>query len=130
MAELNSEDVRTYSNFMRNDADMFGELLGRIQDKIQKTDTHLRKALPADLKLAVTLRYLSTGNTYKEMMYQFCVPQNTISIFISEVCNALMDELQDESMPKVGSSELYWRQIAYDFLNCWNLANCLGAIDG
>ena len=71
VAELNREDVRSYSNFMRIDADIFGELVGRIEHKIQKKDTHLRKALPADLKLAATLWYLSTGNTYQDLTYQF-----------------------------------------------------------
>ena len=43
VVELNREDVRSYSNFMRIDADIFGELVGRIQHKIQKEDTHLRR---------------------------------------------------------------------------------------
>ena len=38
------------------------ELLKLIETDIQKQNTHLRDAIPAKIKLAVTLRFLATGS--------------------------------------------------------------------
>lgn len=130
LAELNREDGSTYKNFVRIDQDLFAELLHRITPRIQKKDTRYRKALPAGLKLAVTLRYLATGNTYTDLQYQFRVPHNTISITVPQVCEALIKELQEEVMPKPGETEEYWRDVAYEYLDRWNFPHCLGAMDG
>ena len=130
MQELNREDDVTYANFLRMDQQLFQELLQRVEPEIQKDDTQLRPALQAGLKLAVTLRYLATGNTYKDLSFQFRVPPNTISVFIPEVCEALIDALKDEVMPEIGATEDYWRDVSYKFLDRWNMPHCLGAIDG
>ena len=121
LAELNREDKHTYRNHMGFVADLFGELLCRIVPRIQKKDTGYRKALPAGLKLAVTLHYLASGNTYTDMQYQLRMPHNTISRVVPEVCNALISstliaELQNEVMPKPGRDD-YWRDIAFQFLD-------------
>ena len=58
LGELNRED-----NFLRVDNDLFGKLVHCITPRIQKKHTRYRKALPAGLKLAITLRYLASGNT-------------------------------------------------------------------
>ena len=130
LAELNREDRTTYKNFLRFDNDLFTELLQRVTHRIQRKDTRYRRALPAGLKLAVTLRYMASGNTYTDLQFQFRVPHNTISMIIPEVCEALIAELQDEVMPRLGQTEEYWRDIAYQFLDRWNFPHCLGAIDG
>ena len=38
------------------------ELLKLIETDIQKQNAHLRDAIPAKIKLAVTLRFLATGS--------------------------------------------------------------------
>ena len=40
--ELNREDSKGYKNFLRVDANMFGELLDRISPRIKKQDTNFR----------------------------------------------------------------------------------------
>ena len=64
MAELRYEDVPAYKNFVRVDPEMFQELLARLGPRIAKKDTWFRKALDPGLKLAITLRYLATGDSY------------------------------------------------------------------
>ncbi|XP_046582879.1 uncharacterized protein LOC124290210 [Haliotis rubra] len=39
---------------------MFDELVEIVGPRIQKQDTYMRKALPPDLKLAITLRFLDS----------------------------------------------------------------------
>ena len=90
MKELQMEDLPAFRNFVRVPPALFLELLEHVGPRIQKEDTKFRKALPAGLKLAVTLRYLATGNSYRSLQYGFRVAFNTISKFIPEVCQAII----------------------------------------
>jgi hypothetical protein len=90
LKELHDEDPLSYKNFLRLEPDMFQEILLRIGPKIQK-DTFFRRALDPGMKLAITLRYLATGDSYKSLVYGFRVASNTISILIPEVCEAIIE---------------------------------------
>ena len=77
---------------MRMEPDLFHEVLARVGPRITKQDTFRRRALEPGLKLAITLRYLGTGNSYMSLQYGFRVAFNTISILVIEVCQAIIDE--------------------------------------
>ena len=61
---------------------------------IQQRDTNYRKAVAAEVKLAVTLRYLASGSSWDTLSYLYRVPKCTISKFIPEVCAAIFGSLQ------------------------------------
>ena len=71
---------------------MFDELVQRVNPRITKTDTHMRKALSPCLKIAVTVRYLASGEKYPSLMYSFRVARNTICLLIPKVCEAIVEE--------------------------------------
>ena len=71
MNELLMEDGTHYKNFVRMLQAMFQELLAKVVPRITKQDTFWRKALEPGLRIAITLRYLATGNSYKSLMYGF-----------------------------------------------------------
>ena len=48
------------------------------------------------MKLAATLRYLTTGKTFTSLQYLFRIHRTTLGNFIFEVCNALNDKLRDQ----------------------------------
>ena len=96
MKELHAEDVSAFTNFILIEPHDFHELLTRIAPRITKRDTNYRKSLEPGLKLAVTLRFLVTGNSYRTLPYVFRVAHNTIYVFIQQVCQAISDELSDE----------------------------------
>ncbi len=77
---------------------MFYKLITRFHHgwHIEKQDTNYRIALPVGLKLAITLRYQATGDTYKTLMYGISVPDNTICDFIPKVCESIIKEFSDE----------------------------------
>ena len=58
-----------------------------------KHDTTYHDALEPGLTLAATLRYLATGNSYVDLAYNFSVADKSISIFVPEVCQAILDEI-------------------------------------
>lgn len=62
----------------------------------------MRNALPAKLKLQVTLRYLATGDSYKTLQYIYRVGKSSISEFVPEVFNAIFEELKEYIEVKTG----------------------------
>ena len=108
---------------------MFDEVLERIRHRIVKQDTRYRDSLEPGLKLAVTLRYLATGNSYVYLAYNFRVANNSISIFVPEVCQAILDEFVDELVPSPNTKE-QWQLISDEFKCRWNVPNACGALDG
>ena len=92
MRELQNEDVASFRNFVRMDPDMFHEVLLRVAPRIERHDTWYRKSITSGNRLAITLRYLATGESYRSLMYGFCVAHNTISIIIRRCCEAIFQE--------------------------------------
>ena len=69
---------------------MFQELLHVLGERITKKRTWSRQTINPGLRLAITLRYLATGDSYRTLMYGFGVPHNTFSGIIREVCKAIV----------------------------------------
>ena len=114
MAELRMEDVRSFLNLLRMQPEMFDELLNRVAQRIQKNDTLWRKSLELGLKLAITLRHLAAGDNYPTLHFGFRVSRNTISTFIPELCQAIVEEYKDEviSCPTASNE---WRDITNEY---------------
>jgi hypothetical protein len=60
MAELRTSDEPRFRGFVRLTPDEFNELLNILSGDISGSRT-FRKPISADIKLAITLRYLATG---------------------------------------------------------------------
>lgn len=129
MKELATDDPEAFRNFQRISTVLFKELLRRIGPRIEKEDTFYRDSLPAGLKLGLTLRYLATGNSYKTLEYAFRVGNNTISKFVPEVCEAIIDELLEECLYCPNTPD-GWLEISEKFGQKWQMWNVIGALDG
>jgi len=129
MVELETEDVPAFRNFLRMEPAMFQELLLRVGPRIERQHTWFRRPLEPGLKLALTIRHLATGDSYKSLMYSFRVAHNTISIFIPEVCAAIVAEYGAE-MFAIPTTPEEWQPIADQFRDRWNFPHALGALDG
>jgi hypothetical protein len=77
MAELMRESHVNFKGFIRMDPGMFHELLDRLTPRLTKAHTNWRAPLEPGLKLAVTLRFLATGNSFHSLAYEFRVAHNT-----------------------------------------------------
>lgn len=98
--ELEVGDVVVYKEFFRMTKEQFSFLLGKVSPLIQKKEqpppiNAVRATIQPDERLAVTLRYLATGETYHSLEYSFRISRQTISSIVSETSRALY---------KVGSS--------------------------
>ena len=59
----------------------------------EKQDTNFRKAVSAEERLAVTLRFLVTEECQQSLSYAFRMGKSTVSNIISEPCNLLDIEM-------------------------------------
>lgn len=95
LTELAIEDHQEYRQCLRMNPIQFESLLTKLSPRIQRKDTHLRPAIPAKIKLEVTLSYLATGNSYLSLSHFFRVSKSAISLLIPEVLDALYENLRD-----------------------------------
>ncbi|XP_033749273.1 uncharacterized protein LOC117333962 [Pecten maximus] len=129
MKQLEEGDVRSFKTFLRVHPEMFMKLVADFTPKIQKQDTNYRKALPAGLKVAITLRFLATGNSYKSLSYGFRLAPNTIVSIVPEVCQAIYDGYHEGAV-KCPSTPDEWKEVAKGFSEKWNFHHVCGALDG
>lgn len=83
---------------------MFNTLLNKVYSKIQKNDTMMREAIPARIKLQITLSFLATGNSLRNLQQSFRVSRGAISKFIPKVCDAINEDLKDFIQVKINLS--------------------------
>ena len=103
LQELRLQEEEDYKKFLRMSTDTFDELLQLISNDIQKQDTVMRASIPPKIKLAATIRFLSTGANYADLQYQFRIHKSTLTHIIPEVCEAIYKRLKDNFL-KVSNS--------------------------
>ncbi|XP_069616348.1 uncharacterized protein [Ranitomeya imitator] len=108
--------------------DPFRDLLARVQGTIRRQDTQLRRAIPPEERLLVTLRFLATGESLSSLHFQYRLGISTLSGIVADTCRALWNVLRDEFIP-VPTADM-WLEIAEKFWSVCDFPNCLGAVDG
>ena len=61
LKELAEEDPPSFRNYARVDVEMFEELSSILHTRLQKKTTTFREPISPGCRLAITLRYLATG---------------------------------------------------------------------
>lgn len=104
-------------------------LLEKVGPSITKKTTFMREPVSPEVKLAITLRFLATGESYESLMYQYRVHKSTISKFIPKVCYEIYRILKDEYM-RMPESREEWEKYATETERRWQFPNCIAAADG
>ena len=105
----------------------FNHLVDLLRPLITK-EVRCRIPISVEERLAVTLRYLATGNSQRDLAFSFKLGRSTINQIFTEVCISLWDVLSEYVSPF--SSPEDWKRISNDFCQIWNMPHCIGAIDG
>jgi len=113
LEDLNREPSGKFINFCRMSAEDFEHLLNKVGPIIKKQDTNMRKAIPIQDRLAVTLRFLATGDSFTSLSYLFKFSNQIISNIVHEVCYALIHELKDQIKVKYICNQLYFYLMKY-----------------
>lgn len=69
LTDLKVDDAAGFKIFCRMSVTDFEYLLNLVGPKIAKRNTNYRDAIPLHERLAVTLRFLATGDSYTSLMY-------------------------------------------------------------
>lgn len=69
LAELMVEPSGQFNNFTRMSIIDFEYLLQQIAPFITKKNTPKREAIPAKIRLAITLRFLATGDSFESLHF-------------------------------------------------------------
>lgn len=96
LEELIVEPSGQFNNFTRMSIIDFEYLLQRIAPFITKKNTPKREAIPAKIRLAITLRFLASGDSFESLHFLFKVSSSIISRIMPEVCIVLNQVLKDQ----------------------------------
>lgn len=105
----------------------FVTLADLIGPYIKKQDTSMRISIPASERLALTICFLATGETFQSLSFQFCIGKATVSGIVMEVCDAIYAVLGKDFLQTTKQAEK-WTEIAELFNSRWNIPNNIGAM--
>lgn len=120
---------------MRKDPGLFAKFYRMTPDKFDKFHNIVRMELtkeylpvPSGERLAITVRYLSSGSPLKYVALAFRLSPETCRRIVHHACRVLWAKLK----PLYLSVPLcqQWQNVALGFQTWWNFPNCLGAVDG
>ena len=72
---------------------------------------------------------MACGGILKDCSFNFRVAPNTVSNFLPDVFQAIVDAYKEDMIPAPNTPD-EWLQISEQFATRWNFPHCLGAIDG
>ncbi|XP_069595381.1 uncharacterized protein [Ranitomeya imitator] len=106
----------------------FDMLLEILRPGLTYQDTWMRKAISAEERLLLTLRFLATGLSYAGLHLEFLIGRSTISVIVRTTCSQIWLKLNEVVMPEPKMDD--WLKIATGFQNTCDFPNCIGAVDG
>ena len=128
--ELRLEDTPGFKEMMRMNYETFLLTLTIIEPYISPEESYRgNQTIKSSERLALTLRFLATGETYRSLSFQFRISCSAISYIVLSVCEAVIAHVGNESL-KTPSSKEEWALVSQEFEDKWQFPNCLGAIDG
>lgn len=115
--------------YMRMSPESFDCLLSKVGPLIRKQVTKFRQPISPSERLALTIRYLASGDSQQSMSFSYRISKTCVSNIIQETCQAIWDALSYEYLQTPTSAD-DWKNISKEFMELWNFPHCLGAIDG
>ncbi|XP_069582609.1 uncharacterized protein [Ranitomeya imitator] len=106
----------------------FDMLLEILRPGLTYQDTRMRKAISAEERLLLTLRFLATGLSYAGLHLEFLIGRSTISGIVRKTCFQIWEKLHDVVMPEPKQED--WLKIASGFKDTCDVPNCIAAVDG
>ncbi|KAK3921298.1 Protein ALP1-like [Frankliniella fusca] len=123
---MKKDDHEKFYETFRMTPKCFDWLLNLVQPFLEKRS--FRKPVCPGERLAITLKFLASGDSYLTLEKYFLVSEPTISLVVSETSAVLWSCLKPIVFKK--SSIDTWLECASEFESMWDFPHCLGAIDG
>ena len=132
LQEMRLTDSQSHFSYLRMSKPRFDDLLALVGPLLARRDNYWSKQraniTPAE-RLALTIRYLATGNSQVSISFSYRIGRSTICKIVRETCDALWKSLQPLYV-KAPATEEEWKGVSDQFDRMWNFPHCVGAIDG
>nr|CAH7721791.1 unnamed protein product [Callosobruchus chinensis] len=79
------ESTGQFKNFVRMSSENFEILINLIGPKVENKNTRFQEAIPFKERLATTMRFLATGDSYTSLQYLLKVSKELISQIVPEL---------------------------------------------
>ena len=86
----NHWDEKDWIKNMRMSYNAFNLLCNTLRPNILKEDTRFRKCIPAEIKFAATLYYLSRASDYRTIANLFGLGRTTVCSIVQTVCKQIV----------------------------------------
>ena len=131
LQEMRLNDPESHFRYLRMSRATLDELLVKVRPFLRhrKYQSALRPEISPAERLAITLRYLATGNSQVSLSFNFRVGRSTLCPILRETCSVIWQVLCKEFV-RAPSTEDEWIGISEQFARLWYFPNCVGAVDG
>ncbi|XP_017471899.1 PREDICTED: uncharacterized protein LOC108363140 [Rhagoletis zephyria] len=119
-------DHRQFFIYTRMTPQVYEVLLTLVKPFLKKYS--LREPVQPECRLALTLQYLSQGDSFQSLAWSFQLGKETVRRIILETTEVLWSKLGNIYVSEPNEED--YKQIAQDYWELWNMPNCVGSIDG
>ena len=114
--EMRLSDPQSHFRYLRMSKERFDILLSQVGPLLAKRHYYSphRAEIPPAERLAVTIRYLATGNSQVSLSFNFRMGRSTVCMIVRETCKALWEILQPLYV-RVPSSHQEWKGVSDQF---------------
>lgn len=96
--------------------------------RLKKNDTVMRKAIPVEQRVALTLWFLSTGSDFRTIGHLFGVSKSSVCFVTRQVCRAMVTILLPKYVRFPVNDVL--KEVVAGFKHKWGFPQCAGVVDG
>ncbi len=119
---------RDWLENFRTSRETFFYLCDKLRTTIGKKDTIMRRAVPTEQRVALTLWFLATGADYRTIGHLFGVSKSTVCLVTKDVCASIVGLLLPEYIRVPVGAAL--KEVVEGFKNSHGFPQCAGAVDG
>ena len=83
--EMRLQDHSMFFNYFRVLPSTFDDLLRLVGPSLTRKTSHFRKPFPSELRLAVAIRYLATGESQASLSFNYIIGRSTVCEILDEV---------------------------------------------
>ena len=125
---LGSFNAREFKGRMRMDVSTFEYLCGTLAPDLKRQDTSMRLAIPVEVKVAVSISRLATGNSIQCIADLYRIGLSSSQVAVSQFCGAIKKNLLRKfiNWPSPSTMDRY----AQEFQDLQQIPYVVGAVDG
>ena len=112
----------------RMSRETFHILCNQLRPLIQKQNTHMRRSVSTECRVAITLWVLATPGEYCSVAHLFGLARCTVCLIVNETCRAIVNKLLRVCIRFPTRDSL--NDVVRGFKEKFGIPQCVGSIDG